>query len=225
MVGLSYLKHTYDLSGRGGLRPLGGESILAVLLWLRLLAAPTPDQSEPAGPAGASASAPSAWRRYSRPRSRRPRGGKVDPQELWAWYANVDTTVQEKAIAKPLDSRLYHRGREVLVRLAKRYGLPLRQATSASASGRSGWSTATVRRAQNRRMQREIGRLKRFLGRVYRDVRRKLVSRPDLADRFAEPLALIARLLAQQRNRQGKPLRLARSRSKCLSQGQDRQGL
>ena len=31
---------------------------------------------------------------------------------------SVDTTVQPKAIAHPLDSRLYHRGREILVRLA-----------------------------------------------------------------------------------------------------------
>jgi transposase, IS5 family len=40
---------------------------------------------------------------------------------------SVDTTVQPKAIAHPLDSRLYHRGREILVRLARRHGVPLRQ--------------------------------------------------------------------------------------------------
>jgi IS5 family transposase len=39
---------------------------------------------------------------------------------------SVDTTVQPKAIAPPLDSRLYHRGREILVRLAQRHGVPLR---------------------------------------------------------------------------------------------------
>ena len=39
----------------------------------------------------------------------------------------VDTTVQPKAIAHPLDSRLYNRGREILVRLAARHGLRLRQ--------------------------------------------------------------------------------------------------
>jgi hypothetical protein len=40
---------------------------------------------------------------------------------------SVDTTVQPKAIAYPLDSRLYHRGREILVRLAARHGIKLRQ--------------------------------------------------------------------------------------------------
>ena len=39
----------------------------------------------------------------------------------------IDTTVQPKAIAFPTDSRLYHRGREVLVRLAVRHGVKLRQ--------------------------------------------------------------------------------------------------
>jgi IS5 family transposase len=68
-------------------------------------------------------------------------------------------------------------------------------------------------------MQREIGRLKRFLGRVYRDVRRKLVSRPDLADRFAEPLALIERLLAQQRTDKHKLYALHAPEVECLSKG------
>jgi len=39
----------------------------------------------------------------------------------------VDSTVQEKAIAFPTDSRLYNRARERLVRLAKAHGVPLRQ--------------------------------------------------------------------------------------------------
>ena len=39
----------------------------------------------------------------------------------------IDTTVQPKAIAFPTDSRLYHRGREILVRLAAKHGIRLRQ--------------------------------------------------------------------------------------------------
>ncbi|PWB84604.1 MAG: IS5/IS1182 family transposase, partial [Methylocystaceae bacterium] len=39
----------------------------------------------------------------------------------------VDTTVQEKAIAFPTDARLMRRARERLVRLAKKYGVVLRQ--------------------------------------------------------------------------------------------------
>lgn len=39
----------------------------------------------------------------------------------------VDTTVQPKAIAFPTDARLYDKGRRLLVRLAKRHGVALRQ--------------------------------------------------------------------------------------------------
>jgi IS5 family transposase len=53
------------------------------------------------------------------------RGQAVKEQSLER--VSVDTTVQPKAIAHPLDSRLYHRGREILVRLAQRHGVPLRQ--------------------------------------------------------------------------------------------------
>jgi len=40
---------------------------------------------------------------------------------------NVDTTVQEKAIAFPTDARLYHKARRILVKLAKEAGIDLRQ--------------------------------------------------------------------------------------------------
>jgi len=40
---------------------------------------------------------------------------------------NVDTTVQEKVIAFPTDARLYHKARAALVRNAKRAGIRLRQ--------------------------------------------------------------------------------------------------
>ena len=40
---------------------------------------------------------------------------------------NVDTTVQEKAIAFPTDARLYHKARRALVRLARHVGCRLRQ--------------------------------------------------------------------------------------------------
>jgi len=40
---------------------------------------------------------------------------------------NMDTTVQEKAVAFPTDARLYHKMRRALVRVAKREGIELRQ--------------------------------------------------------------------------------------------------
>jgi transposase, IS5 family len=40
---------------------------------------------------------------------------------------NVDTTVQEKAIAFPTDARLYHKARQAVVRVAQRCNFKLRQ--------------------------------------------------------------------------------------------------
>ncbi|SHL08002.1 transposase, IS5 family, partial [Nitrosospira sp. Nsp11] len=40
---------------------------------------------------------------------------------------NVDTTVQDKAIAFPTDARLYHKARSALVRMAQGMGIELRQ--------------------------------------------------------------------------------------------------
>lgn len=49
----------------------------------------------------------------------------ITPTSLEA--VNVDTTVQEKAIAFPTDGRLYHKARAALVRQAKKVGIRLRQ--------------------------------------------------------------------------------------------------
>ena len=43
--------------------------------------------------------------------------------------------------------------------------------------------------------RREIKRLKTFLGRVHRDIRRKIAHRPELAEAFARPLTLVERFL------------------------------
>jgi transposase, IS5 family len=42
--------------------------------------------------------------------------------------------VQPKAVAFPTDAKLMHRARELLVRLAKRHGVTLRQSYARSAS-------------------------------------------------------------------------------------------
>jgi len=48
---------------------------------------------------------------------------------------NVDTTVQERAAAFPIDARLYHKARRALVRLSREVGLRLRQSYSRLSKG------------------------------------------------------------------------------------------
>jgi transposase, IS5 family len=82
----------------------------------------------------------------------------------------IDTTVQPKAIAFPTDSRLYNRGREILVRLAAKYGIRLRQSYHRLGKRALRLANRYAHARQMRRAQREIKRLKTFLGRVARDM-------------------------------------------------------
>jgi IS5 family transposase len=70
-----------------------------------------------------------------------------------------------------------------------------------------------------KRARREIKRLKTNLGRVFRDVRRKLESRPEVIDHFAEPLARVERLLAQQRTDKHKLYALHAPEVACIAKG------
>ncbi|EKR65350.1 hypothetical protein LEP1GSC036_1353 [Leptospira weilii str. 2006001853] len=53
------------------------------------------------------------------------REGQIKDQEFTR--VNVDTTVQEKAVAFPTDARLYHKMRQALVKEASKENIKLRQ--------------------------------------------------------------------------------------------------
>ena len=134
----------------------------------------------------------------------------------------VDTTVMEKAIAHPTDSRLYRRSRERLVKLAKRHGIPLRQ----SYARKSRHTLAKVGRyghaRQYKRLRRETKRLKTWLGRVVRDIERKITDQPVQQAVFAHELALAHRLLKQQRHDKRKLYSLHAPEVECISKGKVR---
>src|SRR3954471_19688738 len=58
------------------------------------------------------------------------RGGAVE--EKPPRRVTIDTTVQPKAVTHPTDSKLLHRGIEILARLARRHGIRLRPVLPAS---------------------------------------------------------------------------------------------
>lgn len=114
---------------------------------------------------------------------------------------NVDTTVMEKNISYPTDGKLYYRAIEKLVNLAKAYGIVLRQ--SYLRVGKQAL-VLSQRYAHSRKMKKaraQIRKLKTYLGRLYRDVRRKLENASGLVRKaFKELLTLVERLLNQKRN-------------------------
>jgi IS5 family transposase len=111
----------------------------------------------------------------------------------------VDTTVQEKAVAFPTDAKLIHRARERLVRLARQHAVPLRQ-SYARVGKRALIMQGRYRHAkQHKRANRAMRKLKTYLGRTIRDIRRKTAHDEGLGDAFRRPLWLAERVLTQKR--------------------------
>src|SRR3979411_883793 len=105
----------------------------------------------------------------------------------------VDTTVQPKAIAHPTDARLCHRALEKLVDLAQRNEVKLRQSYRRAAK-RAGTTVGGYTHAQqSKRASRALKFLRIRLGRVIRDIRRKIAGDERLKERFATLLALAHR--------------------------------
>jgi len=132
---------------------------------------------------------------------------------------NVDTTVQEKAIAFPTDAKLSYRMRERLVRKAQKHGIVLRQSYVRKARealikvGRYGHAQ------QYQRMHRWTRRLRRYLGRVMRDIERKTSQDARLREVFSEDLALAKRIYEQKRDSTNKVYSVHAPEVECISKG------
>ncbi len=135
-------------------------------------------------------------------------------------HVNVDTTVQTKAVRFPTDARLYDRMREVLVRAADESGIELRQ--SYARVGKK-----ALRRQQNyghakqfKRMKRETKRLKTYLGRVTRDIERKMST--DDAEMLAK-IILAKRILLREKDSKDKVYSVHEPQVECIAKGKANQ--
>lgn len=122
---------------------------------------------------------------------------------------NVDTTVQDKAIAFPTDARLLHKARVALVRRARKAGIELRQ--SYQRVGKQAF-VRSQRYAHARQMNRakvQTRKLRTFLGRVIRDIERKSQGNETLQEHFKRLLQVARRIHSQPRKRaEGDPPKL-----------------
>jgi transposase, IS5 family len=135
----------------------------------------------------------------------------------------VDTTVQPKAIAHPTDARLCHRALEKLVDLAKRNNVVLRQSYRRVAK-RAVLRVGRYSHAhQFKRARRELKFLRTRLGRVIRDIRRKIAGDAKLSERFAELLARAHRVRFQDHRQRGpKVYALHAPEVECIGKGKAR---
>jgi IS5 family transposase len=129
---------------------------------------------------------------------------------------NVDTTVQEKAIAFPTDARLYHKARRALVRASTGAGICLRQTyvrLGQQALARQG---RYAHARQMKRARRETKRLRQYLGRVIRDIRRKC---PHPAPALRSLLERSERIFRQQRHDTKKLYSVHAPEVECIAKG------
>ncbi|MGY4501410.1 hypothetical protein ACVWYH_005341 [Bradyrhizobium sp. GM24.11] len=112
----------------------------------------------------------------------------------------VDTTVQPKAITFPTDAKLLHAAIKGLNRLARKHGVKLRQSylriakTAAMMAGRY---------AHAKQFKRQLRILRSRLGRIIRDIRRKIEGRAVLENAFALPLSRASQIRSQQQRQRG----------------------
>jgi len=131
-------------------------------------------------------------------------------------HVNIDTTVQEKAIAFPTDARLYQSMRLLLVRLAKQRGMVLRQSYVRVGKRALARQNRYAHARQMKRAARECRKLKTYLRRVVSDLSRK--TSPDDQVMQAE-LNKARRLLNQTRKSKGKLYSIHASEVECIAKG------
>jgi IS5 family transposase len=138
----------------------------------------------------------------------------IKPSELRR--INVDTTVQEKHVRFPTDARLYERMRQRLVAAAREEGVALRQSYVRVGKRLLAQQSRYAHAKQFRRARRCTRKLRTILGRVIRDIERKL---PDPGERLADLLALAKRLHRQERHEKGKLYSVHAPEVECISKG------
>ncbi len=135
----------------------------------------------------------------------------------------VDSTIMEKAIAYPTDSQLLETGRQHLVKLAASLGLALRQNYNREAPRMAAQVARYAHAKQYRRMRAVIKTQRTLLGRVWRDIQRKLTTAQGQEDRVKTTLAKVQRLLTQQRTDKNKLYSMHAPEVSCIAKGKVRQ--
>ncbi len=130
------------------------------------------------------------------------RGGAVEDKHLRR--VTIDTTVQPKAVTHPADSKLLQRGIEILARLARRHGVRLRQSYLRLAKRARREAAKLIHSGRRRQAERQVRQLRTWLGRLMRDIGRKIAGGGVAEAAFAGPLGLVARLLRQRREDRGR---------------------
>jgi IS5 family transposase len=132
----------------------------------------------------------------------------------------VDTTVQPKAVMFPTDAKLMQRAREKLVRLARKQGVKLRQSYERVGKYALIAHQRYAHAKQFKRANRELRKLRTYLGRVRRDILRKIKGDEGKQAVFARLLSLSHSVREQRQKQRGKKIySLHAPEVECIGKG------
>ena len=115
----------------------------------------------------------------------------------------VDTTVQPKAITFPTDAKLVHAAIRGLNRLAREHGVRLRQSYLRIAKLAAMMAGRYAHAKQFKRYRQQLRLLRTRLGRLIRDIRRKIAGRREVEAAFERPLSRAAQIRSQEQRQRG----------------------
>ncbi len=131
-------------------------------------------------------------------------------------HITVDTTVQEKNITHPTDSKLLYKAIVKMSDAAKACGIKLRQSYVRVGKKASVKAGRYAHAKQFKRMRRCVRKLRTYVGRMIRDIRRKA---PDIDQALATLLERADRIRCQQPKDSKKLYSLHEPEVQCISKG------
>ncbi len=137
---------------------------------------------------------------------------KIKPTQMKR--INVDTTVQNKAIGYPTDSRLYNRARETLVKAARKQGIKIKQSYQRKGPR---LLIQQSRYAHARQMKRSAActrKLRTYLGQIIRQIERQ-----NPQGKLCEQLAIAKAIHTQQRHDKHKIYSMHEPQVHCIAKG------
>ena len=138
----------------------------------------------------------------------------------------VDSTVQEKAIAFPTDSRLLEVARHKLVKSAKTVGVELKQTFVKEGKILRRKSGGYAHARQYRRLKKTVRRQRTIVAKLIREIERKVThvvaTTPQALQGLRTVLERASRLVTQQPKDKGKLYALHAPEVECISKGKAR---
>ena len=146
------------------------------------------------------------------------RTGAARPQDFTRVI--VDTTVQPKNVMFPTDARLTHRALVKLVWLARKHGVKLRQTYVRVGKYALIAHQRYAHAKQFKRANKALRQLRTYLGRVIRDIIRRIADNAALRDVFAQMLSLAHSVRHQRQRQRGKKIySLHAPEVECIGKG------